>query len=165
MKYTVFLIITFCLSMETVQNLDLDKFMGKWYVIANIPNFIEKGHKNSYDIYSLNKNGEINISYYGEKNGKTIYLKQKAKVIDKKNNSTWKIRLTKPFIPFFRAPYKVIILDKDYKYMVIGYKNTSLGWIMSRNKNLAENLYQNIMTELEQKFNYDRNSFSRIIQE
>ena len=29
--------------LETVGYVDLNKFMGDWYVIANIPTFIEKG--------------------------------------------------------------------------------------------------------------------------
>ena len=46
-KILLILIIGYCISMNTVKNLDLKKFMGKWYVIANIPNFIEKNHQNS----------------------------------------------------------------------------------------------------------------------
>jgi len=163
MKFLLIFIISCGLSMNTVENLDLEKFMGKWYVISNIPNFIEKNHQNSYDIYSLNENGTIDISYFGEKNGKIIHLKQNATVTDTINNSSWKIRLTKPYIPFFRAPYKVIILDKNYDYMVVGYKNNTLGWVMSRNKIMSEEIYDNIMNELENNFNYKRNNFNKII--
>ena len=48
---------------ETVKNLDLKKFMGKWYVISAIPTFIEKGCSDAYDIYTLNQNGTIGIKY------------------------------------------------------------------------------------------------------
>ena len=162
-KILLILIIGYCISMNTVKNLDLKKFMGKWYVIANIPNFIEKNHQNSYDIYSLNKNGSIDISYFGQKNGKTIHLKQNAIVTDTVNYSSWKIRFTKPYIPFFRAPYKVIILDKNYDYMVIGYEENKFGWVMARKPIMNQQLYDNIMDDLENNFNYKQNQFIKVI--
>ena len=62
MKKTIYiLLLTFILPFETVKNLDIEKFMGKWYVIAAIPSFVEKGCINAYDIYTLNENGTIAI--------------------------------------------------------------------------------------------------------
>ena len=158
----IYIIISFSISMNTVENLDLENFMGKWYVISNIPNFIEKDHINSHDTYHLNADGSIDISYYGEKNGRKINLKQKAKVIDTTHNSLWQLRFTWPYIPFFRVPFKVIILDDNYEYMVVGYDGSTLGWIMSRNNFMDESLYENIMNELETKFKYDRNQFKKV---
>ena len=60
-KYILLIIVSFILNMETVQNLDIEKFMGKWNVISTIPNFFEKGCYNSYDLYSLNEDGSISI--------------------------------------------------------------------------------------------------------
>ena len=37
----ILIIISFSLSHEVVQNIDIDRFMGKWYVISLIPNFVE----------------------------------------------------------------------------------------------------------------------------
>ena len=34
-------------KMETVANVDIERFMGDWYVIGNIPTFIEKGATNA----------------------------------------------------------------------------------------------------------------------
>ena len=98
--------------METVKNLDIDKFMGKWYVISNIPNFIENNTTDSYDEYTLNSDGTIKIFYHALKDNKPVKMKQRATIIDKKNNSEWRLKLTSPCIPFLRFPYKVIILDK-----------------------------------------------------
>ena len=148
--------------MHTVENLDIKKFMGTWYVISIIPNFFEKGCEDAYDLYELNSDGTISISYHAIKNGKSINLKQKAIVIDDINNSRWEIKFIKPFIPFFRVPYKVIILDDDYEYMVIGYPNNKYGWIMSRNKNMDEQLYQNILNILENDFDYNKIFFKKV---
>ena len=52
------IIITFSISLlfphQTVENLDIEKFMGRWYVISLIPNWIEEGGTNSFDDYKLN---------------------------------------------------------------------------------------------------------------
>ena len=37
-------------TMKTVDSVDLEKFMGKWFVIALVPNMIEKGATNSSDL-------------------------------------------------------------------------------------------------------------------
>ena len=45
--------------METVPFVDIKRFMGDWFVIANIPTFIEKDATNAIESYKLNKKGEI----------------------------------------------------------------------------------------------------------
>jgi len=53
---------------ETAETVDMNRFMGKWYVIAHIPTFLEKGAYNATETYSLKKNGKIDIEYlnFGE---------------------------------------------------------------------------------------------------
>ncbi|HSN72991.1 MAG TPA: lipocalin family protein, partial [Steroidobacteraceae bacterium] len=36
----------------TAEQVDLERFMGRWYVIANIPTFIEKGAHNATETYT-----------------------------------------------------------------------------------------------------------------
>ncbi len=160
--FSIYIIFSFIMTMETVRNLDLERFMGKWYVISNIPNFIEKNRSNSYDTYSLNQDGTIDISYYGDKNGKTLHLKQKAEVKDTINNSLWQLRITKPYIPFLRLPYKVILLDDKYDHMVVGYDGSTMGWIMCRDNHMDDIVYDSIMKQLEDKFNYKRSQFFKV---
>ena len=43
-----------CKSMPPIRtepSVDLDRFMGDWYVIANIPTFVEKGAHNAVETY------------------------------------------------------------------------------------------------------------------
>ena len=64
--------------MQSVKKLDIERFMGKWYVISSIPTFVEKGCKNAYDIYSLNNDGTIDIQYYADKDGEPFRISQKG---------------------------------------------------------------------------------------
>ena len=38
-------------EMEVVDYVDIERFMGDWYVIANIPTFLEKGAHNAVETY------------------------------------------------------------------------------------------------------------------
>tara|TARA_B100001250_G_C19617458_1_gene707812 strand:+ start:420 stop:923 length:504 start_codon:yes stop_codon:yes gene_type:complete len=165
MKALLINIIIFSLAfnMNTVENLDIDRFMGKWYVISNIPNFVEKGCKNAYDIYTLNSDNTVDVLYYAIKDKEEFTIKQNGEIVDKVHNSTWKMRFTKPYIPFYRAPYEVIILDEEYEYMVIGYPGNTYGWIMSRNNYMDESLYQNILNTLKNNFGYNKEDFKRVL--
>ncbi len=151
------------LTMEPVKNLDIEKFMGKWYVISNIPNFIEHKATNSYDEYVLNSDGTIEIFYHAFKNDNPITVKQRATILDSENNSEWRLKLKKPCIPFLRLPYKVIIIDIDYQYMAVGYPNNKYGWIMSRDNKMDDDLYFEILNTLESKFGYNPKEFQKVI--
>ena len=45
--------------MEAVSYVDIEEFMGTWYVIASIPTFLEKGALNPIERYSLNDDGTV----------------------------------------------------------------------------------------------------------
>ena len=123
-------------SHPVVKELNLKEFMGRWYVIALIPNWIEENSINSVDDYVLNEDGTIDITYTAIKNNKTKTIKQKATIINKDIPARWEVQFIKPWIPFYKAPYEVILLDDNYDYMVVGYPNNQFGWIMSRKKNI-----------------------------
>ena len=154
---------SYILPIDAVNNLDIERFMGKWYVISIIPNSIENGCENSSDTYSLNKDGSISVVYNATRDGNQITIKQRAKVVDTVHNSTWKLRFVKPCIPFLRAPFKVIDIDDMYSYMVVGYPKNKYGWIMSRSNVMDDSLYSKILANLESNFGYDINLFTKVI--
>ena len=49
--------------MPTVAKVDLPRFMGDWYVIANIPTFIETGAHNAVESYALAEDGSIETTF------------------------------------------------------------------------------------------------------
>ena len=160
----IFIYINCVFAMKTVEQLNIKRFMGKWYVISAIPNFIEKGCEDAYDIYTLNKDGTISVEYYANKNGKEFNIMQVASILDTINNSKWNMKFIDPWVPFFSAPYDVIILDEEnYNYMVIGYPNNDYGWIMCRNTTMNKKNYLQILDVLEKKFNYKIEQFKKII--
>ena len=135
-------------TMKTVEFVDLEKFMGKWFVIALVPNMIEKGATNSSDTYTLNNDGTIDITYDAIKDGKERQIKQKGTVIDKSSNAEWTIQMRKPFVPFMKFPFKIVYVDENYEYMAVGYPKNTMGWIMGRSSQISSEDYDKIMSSL-----------------
>ena len=149
-------------QMKTVDYVDIERFMGKWFVTAIVPNMIENGATNASDIYELNSDGTIAITYDAIKDGKKKQIKQKGIIINKESNAEWSIQMKKPYIPFLKFPFKIILIDNDYNYMAVGYPDNKMGWIMSREVEMDEALYNNILTELID-FGYTKEQFVRIL--
>ena len=125
-------------TMKTVESVDLEKFMGKWFVIALVPNMIEKGATNSSDTYVLNKDGTIDITYDAIKDGQARQIKQKGTVINKTSNAEWTIQMRKPFIPFMKFPFKIVYVDDNYEYMAVGYNKNTMCWINGRKTKITD---------------------------
>ncbi len=138
--------------LKKVPQVDIGRFMGQWYVIANIPTFIEKDAYNAVETYTWNeKENRIDVlftfnkgSFKGEKKSYT----QKAFVHDKSGNE-WRIQFFWPL----KFPYLIIDLAEDYSYTVIGVPNRSYVWIMAKSPKMDETTYNGIVERLKnQKF-------------
>lgn len=149
-------------KLKTVDYVDIPRFMGDWYVIAVIPNIIEKNVVNSIESYSLNEDGTIAVRYTyrkGGPQGKEKLMRPKGKIYDTKTNAEWRMRV---FWPFW-AKFMIIDLAEDYRYTVIGVPNRKFLWIMSRSPKLAEADYSAILKRLK-KQDYDLDKIKKIPQ-
>ena len=105
-------------KLPTVDYVNIERFMGDWYVIAIIPNFIEKNAVNGIESYKLLDNNKIKIDYrfrLNNANGKKKHLQPKAEIYNKKTNAEWRVQFIWPL----KFPYLIIELAKDYSYTVI----------------------------------------------
>jgi len=131
-------------NMEIVKQLDINRFMGDWYVIGVIPNFIEKDATNGIESYTLNEKGDVDIQYTFQKNGKSKTMNAKGFIQDERN-SFWKVQFLWPV----KLPYLVLDYAEDNSYTVIGVPNRKFVWIMSRENKMDDDVYTNILTKLE----------------
>lgn len=131
-------------NMKIVEQLDINRFMGDWYVIGVIPNFIEKDATNGIESYTLNEKGDVDIQYTFQKNGKSKTMNAKGFIQDHRN-SFWKVQFIWPM----KLPYLVLDLAEDYSYTAIGVPNKKFVWIMSRENKMDDDVYANILTKLE----------------
>jgi apolipoprotein D and lipocalin family protein len=145
-------------QVESVSSVNLDLFIGSWYEIASIPQFFQKNcAKNTVANYSLDEHGGINVVNTCTKaDGQFISANGKAKVFDQTTNAKLSVTFFKLGVWIYPVPgnYWIIDLAPDYRYAVIGDKNGTYGWILSRNPRMEESDLVSAMKAL-QKNGYD----------
>lgn len=150
-------------EMQTVDYVDLDRFMGDWYVIANIPTFLEKGAHNAVETYAMNDDGTIATTFTFRKNGFDGELKQynpKGFITDTETNALWGMRFIWPI----KADYRVVYLDEDYTQTVIGRQKRDFVWIMARTPTIADEDYERILSFVE-SLGYDMSKVQKVPQQ
>ena len=133
-------------QLQVVEDVDIERFMGDWYVIANIPTSIEKGAHNAIESYRLDKDGSIATTFTFRDNGfegKLKTYKPRGFVSDQ-SNAIWGMQFIWPI----KAAYRIIHLDEDYTVTVIGRNKRDYVWIMAREPVLPELEYMEILSML-----------------
>ncbi len=148
--------------LPTVERVDLPRFMGDWYVIANIPTAIEKGAYNAVETYRLDDDGTIATTFTFRKGGfdgpqKTY--NPRGFVRDTTTNATWGMQFVWPI----KAEYLIIQLDEDYTRTVIGRSKRDYVWIMAREPTIPEADYQSILARLDDQ-GYDTSRIEKVPQ-
>jgi apolipoprotein D and lipocalin family protein len=147
----------------TVDYVDLERFMGKWYVIANIPTFIEENAHNAVETYALNADGSIatTFSFYeGSADGELRTYRPTGFVVDRQSNALWGMQFIWPF----KAEYRVIYLDEDYQTTIIGRSKRDYLWLMSRQPQIDEQTYTSLLAFIESR-GYDASRVQRVPQQ
>ena len=127
--------------LETVDHVDLERFMGDWYVIANIPTFVEKGAYNAVESYRLDDDGTIATTFTFRKDGfdgKEKVYHPRGFVRDTATNAEWGMQFVWPF----RGDYRIVYLSEDYSTTIIGRNKRDYVWLMSRDPEMTESEYQ-----------------------
>lgn len=149
--------------LEPVDHVDLQRFMGDWYVIAAIPTFIETESYNAVESYRLDEDGTVATTFRFRKGGFTGPVKTyqpRGFVRKDSGNAVWGMQFVWPF----KAEYLIIHLDKDYATTVIGRSKRDYVWIMARTPQLPENIYQRIVEHLDTQ-GYDTTRIRKVPQQ
>lgn len=148
--------------METVDHVDLERFMGDWYVIANIPTYIERGAHNAVESYRLDDDGSIATTFTfrdGAFDGKLKTYRPRGFVVDTQSNAVWGMQFIWPF----KGDYRVIYLDRDYNTTVIGRNKLDYVWLMARQPELSGEDYQRAVEAI-RTAGYDTEQLQRVPQ-
>jgi apolipoprotein D and lipocalin family protein len=152
---------------KTVSHVNLNKYVGKWYEIAKIPNRFQKGcARNTTAEYKLRDDGKIEvINKCIEDDGSVNEADGLAKVVDEKTNAKLEVSFVSIFgIHLFWGDYWIIGLDKDYAYAVIGHPERKYGWILSRIPQISQEKLQECYQLLRDN-GYDIRDFVNTIQQ
>ncbi|MDD5766607.1 MAG: lipocalin family protein [Candidatus Marinimicrobia bacterium] len=134
----------FSTEMKVVSNVDLQRYLGKWYEIATIPQRFQKGCVCVIAEYSLNAKGTITVDnscHKGTPDGKFARVVGRAKVVPGSNNAKLRVSFFRPFW----GDYWIVELDPDYQWAVVSNSKGSTCWILSRTRQMDEALYADIV--------------------
>ena len=129
--------------LDKVASVDMKRFMGDWYVIANIPTFLETGAHNAIEHYDLNEDGTVSIKFTFYKDafdGPRKTYTMTGTTVPGTNNAEWEVS---PFWPL-KFPYYTVELDPAYNWVVVATPNRGYLWIMARNPQMDEALLKSI---------------------
>jgi apolipoprotein D and lipocalin family protein len=133
--------------LETVDSVDLERYLGLWYEIASYPAFFQKGCTASTAEYSLRDDGLIRVvnrCRKGSLDGKEKSVTGKARIVDGDTNAKLEVSF---FWPFW-GDYWIIDLDPDYRWAVVGEPKRTYLWILSRTPQMDAATYDAIVSRL-----------------
>ena len=147
---------------ETVESVDIERFMGDWYVIASIPTFIETEAYNAVENYQLDEDGTIATTFTFRKGGFEGEEKRytpRGFVGDDPSNAIWGMRFIWPI----KADYRIAHLDDDYSETIIARNKRDYVWIMARTPEISDEAYDR-MVDLIDEIGYDTTRLRKVPQ-
>ena len=151
-------------SLDVVDKVDVQRYVGKWYEIALLPNSFEEGCNCTTAEYSLIDSTTLRVTNtcrLDSTNGKIEQAKGKAFVVEGSNNAKLRVQFFWPF----RGDYWIIALDKEhYQYAVVGTPSRKYLWFLSRTPKMDERLYDSLVEKCKTK-NFDVTKLQKTVQE
>jgi apolipoprotein D and lipocalin family protein len=146
---------------DTVSRVDLQRFMGDWFVIAAIPTFIERQAHNAIESYRLADDGTVSTSFTFRDGGFDGPLRRYTPTGYVRDDSAavWGMQFIWPI----RAEYRVAYLDPAYQETIIGRTARDYVWIMARSPSIGEAEYQRLVEKV-RALGYDTNQLRRVPQ-
>ena len=132
--------------LEAAPSVDLSRFMGTWYVIANVPYFFEKGKVATRDEYRLRPDGRIDNDFvfkkqFGEDDKRWNGI---SSVVPGSNGARWKVRFVWPF----STELVVVHVDDDYQGAALATPDRKLAWVFGREPTMDPARYAALVAKL-----------------
>lgn len=146
-------------TVPVVKNVELQRYMGPWFVVGAIGLGLEKGAHNAVETYALNPDGSISTVFQFRKDrfdGEVETKVTKAWVEEGTNNAEWRVQLVWPL----KAQYLISHLEPDYSAAIIAREKRDYVWILARNPKMSDAQYTAYRARIE-GMGYDMAKFER----
>ena len=142
------------------QSVDLDRFMGDWYVVAATPTWIDPRPVDAIESYRREPDGSIATTYTFRDGGFGGELKRytpRGFVREGTGNAVWGMQFVWPI----RADYRIAWLAPDYSRVVVAREKRDYAWIMARTPRIPEAQLEELYAFLREN-GYDTAKLRRI---
>jgi len=135
--------------LATVAQVDLQRYLGRWYEIARYDNRFERGCDGVTAEYAMREDGLIsvvNTCYRDGLNGPADEARGRARVVDSSGGAKLKVSF---FGPFW-GDYWIIELDEaGYQWSVVSEPRGRYLWILSRTPQMDPDVLDARLARLE----------------
>lgn len=136
--------------LATPDRVDLERFMGTWFVVGYTPLGVDAAAHNAIEHYHLDDEGRIKTTYQFRKGGfggDLTTLNPVGEVYDEETNAEWRMQFIWPF----KAAYVILHVSPDYEETIIAHPNRKYAWIMTRSPDVSEGRYEALLEILEEE--------------
>ena len=134
--------------LSVVSNVDLNRYVGRWYEIASFPQRFQRGCVATTANYTLRDDGRIRVENQcrdGSFNGELRRAEGVAWLTDPTSSQA---KLKVQFFWPFRGDYWIIELDPEYRYAVVGHPSRNYLWILSRTRTMKPADYEALLARI-----------------
>ncbi|MBR7798994.1 lipocalin family protein [Undibacterium fentianense] len=141
--------------METVKQVEVNRYLGKWYQVAFIPNrFQSMCVADTQAEYQLTDNAIRVLNRCRTKDGSIEKADGIAKLVENSQNAKLRVSFFRPFY----GNYWILDLDSDYQWVLVGEPSRQYAWILSRTPQLDSAVQQQLFAKAE-SLGYQRAQF------
>lgn len=144
-------------------DVDLNRFMGPWYVIAHIPPSKTQNAYNEIERYTRGEDDTIHVKFTyrdGSFDGKSHTMTPTGTVIDGTGNAVWAMR----FYWILRLQYVISYVSPNYDSTIVARDKRDYVWIMARTPRISDRRYQSLVTRVKD-LGYDTSKLRRVPQQ
>lgn len=138
---------------HSVDQVDLVRYMGRWYEIASFQPWFQRGCNCTTADYGLMRGGVVAITNACRKGSPTGELDSAigtAKVVQGSRGSRLKVTFQWPF----EGDYWVVGLDPEYEWVLVGHPYKKQLWLLSRQPVMEDALFKSLKAKAA-KLGYD----------
>lgn len=149
-------------STDLASHVELSRFMGDWYVIANLPTVIEKNAYSAVESYQMDAKGRILTTFTfrkGSFDGPVKTYHPIGTVYNRDTNAEWRMQFLWPF----KAAYLIHFVDDEYSTTIVGTPDRDHVWIMARQPRISEAAYEALVQRVA-ALGYDTSKLNRVPQ-
>lgn len=146
--------------LPTVEKVDLQRYIGKWYQVSFIPNRFQSMCVADTQAEYQADGKNIRVINRCRKADQSIeQANGVAEVVDGSNNSKLRVSFFRPFY----GNYWVLDLDPEYRWVLVGEPSREYGWILSRTPSLDQETLNKVLDKAV-SLGYDRSLFKADVQ-
>jgi len=139
--------------LQVVKNVDVNRYIGKWYEIAHLPFKQQEGCSCTTAEYEIIDSLTLRVKNKCLNDGEIDETNGKAFVVQGSNNAKLRVQFFWPF----RGDYWIIFLDEiNYNWAVVGTPSRKYLWILSRQPKMNENILKELTVKID-KAGFDTN--------